>query len=485
MWHLVFTNMLAREIMSNARQATEQVADNKDNLLQIDGNNQRGNPNELNAKINRIDTNLDDLKNELNDVNEGVKDSLITLSDKGADLTGRVSATYKQLGKLEESYYSLTEKSSLIKEEIDIVSKTLVAFSDKSDADIEKLTASHDGLIEKTHELVQKSRKTARKLNKSIKENAAAMKILEERLTSEIELLATTSQKRDDALEADIKNQKARLLLLQEVDKALEKRAATLEDSTKELYKQSKDLSKSHNLLDRRANDLATDIMVLQKQGNEHSGLIHTIQEHATSLTGSVIELAKLEKKRFIGLSSVLAILILAIIAYTVNQQSNWKTEAVTNETVQTDLQTINNKLLSINNHVQTVDDRVQNMNDSMKSIDGRLNTVTPLSQFGGDNTLHGPQWLAQQSGNQLIIQLAFVSDKQSLYQIATQYSFYLKEKLAFLPVGTDKYMLVYGGFQNQQDAQIALGSLPYYIEFNRPVIARLGDIQAQWLSIK
>ncbi len=468
--------------MSNAIQTTENVTETEDNLIHLEGNlednNTQGNPNELNTKINHIDTSLDDLKKELNEVNEDVKDSLITLSDKGADLTGRVSATYKQLGNLEKSYHSLAERSTQIKEEINGVSTTLAELSDKSGADIEKLTEGHSELIEKTQVLVEKSRKTARKLNKSIKENGAAMKLLEQRLTAEIESLASRTQDRDDELEENLKTQQAKLLQLQEVDKALEKRAISLEQATEDLHSKSKELSKSHNLLNHRANDLAADIVTLQEQTHEHSGLIHTIQERESVLSGSVVELAKLEKKHFIGVSAVLAVLILAFIAYTMNQQSNWKTEGVTNTTVQTELQTINNKLLTINDHVQSVDERVQNMDDSVNTLDGRMNTVTPLSQFGGDNTIHGPQWLAQQSGKQFVIQLALVSDKQRLYKIATQYSFYLKEKLAFMPVGNDQYVLLYGGFQNPQDAQMALGNLPHYINFDRPVIYRLGDIQ-------
>lgn len=151
------------------------------------------------------------------------------------------------------------------------------------------------------------------------------------------------------------------------------------------------------------------------------------------------------------------------------------------------DIQRLNegyNELETINNKLTSIDDRMEDMDDSLASLDGRLNSQSPLRQFGGDNVIHGPQWLAKQT-DPFIIQLTVVASKQALYDLARRYSSWLKDKISYMPAGADQYVLFYGGFQDLQQAQLALTSLPHYIKFDRPVIHRMIDVQAQLLSAR
>lgn len=486
-----------------------------ENLLPLEGNSIAPElPNELNNKIGKIDADLDDLRSELSKTNKGVKSRLSHLCEKGSDLTSKVSEAYQQLGALDNAYKSLADRSSHISKEIKAIAKQIVHISEKSDSDIGLLSEGYQALIERTDELAKKSKRTTQTLNKSIKDNAKMLSGLENQLLAEIDTLAKTTQKRDqdlgdktdeisqhlDKAEKEIKSGQARLLKLQAVDQALEKRVTTVETSAGELTKKSRELSRSTTVLNQRTSQLSFTIEELQATSKEHSGLIANLQERAEKTARALVSLIMLEKRHFRILSGMIALLALAMLAFLVHENSNWESEAQRNASLQGHLNsnadqiaTTQGQVVELDSHVSelgneiqvelaTVNHKLVAIGDQVESLDGRVSNMRPHRTFGNDNVIHGQEWLAQQPADHYTIHLATTADKQELYKIAERYHNRLNDELAYLPVMVDRaqrYALLYGNYKSQNEADATLNQLPRIIQRRRPSVHSMKQVQA------
>ena len=505
------TSKAERKSTPQAQKSRKKAADN---LIHLDENSpERNRPNELNQKINKIDTDLDSLRSELSSTNKSLKTSLSHLADKDTDLTSRVSEAYQQLGDLDNAYKSLTDKSSRISKEIKEISKSINDINQKTDADIGTLSDGYQLLAERTEVLAQKSKLTTQNLNKSIRENAKAVEALEKNLVAEIDDLAQTSKARDESLgeetkalsenlnkaEEEIRNSQARMIKLQAVDQALEKRADALQATTEELTRKSRELSRSTTTLNQRTAQLTEAIEALQVTTEEHSGLIAGLQTRAEKTANALYALIMQEKRHFRLLSGALVLLLLAIAGFLFYNNANWDDEAQANASLQAglnsvseDLAVTDNELAGVDNRVSQVDDTIHQeistinhklttMGDQVESLDGRVTNMRPYKTFGNGNVIHGPEWVAAQPGATYVIHLATVNDKQALYDLAERYSHYLKDDLAYLPVtfkGAPQFALLYGEFPSEADAASVLSRMPRYIERQRPAVYSMEKIQ-------
>ena len=106
-------------------------------------------------------------------------------------------------------------------------------------------------------------------------------------------------------------------------------------------------------------------------------------------------------------------------------------------------------------------------MNDEVQSLDGRVQYLAPLYNFGSDNTIHGSQWLSNLDESKLSIKIATVAEKQDMYKIAQRYSNYFTEELAYFITADEQYALVYGGnFNDEQQVTDTLRNMPSYINY-------------------
>jgi septal ring-binding cell division protein DamX len=132
---------------------------------------------------------------------------------------------------------------------------------------------------------------------------------------------------------------------------------------------------------------------------------------------------------------------------------------------------------------VKTLNGKLLNINDQTQSLDGRINNISPFSQIGSNNIIHGPQWLSQQPADDFAIQVASVTSKNDLYDIAERYNHYLKDELSYYTVESgrsEKYVLVSGGYASERQAAAVIRRLPRYVNFQRPVMVRMGEVQKQ-----
>ena len=485
-----------------------------DNLIDLGKESSANLAHDINAKINLLESSLDQLQSELDMINSSVDEGLERLSDSDLDLTSKVSETYKRLGEIDNTYKSLSSISENIDSEVKKLATDLENISSRSAADLEKLESTsagksaelalqHEDLVEHVNKLVQDSQETGEQLTQSITENTDAMLKLEKELVAEIDSLANATNERSENIENEVDIARAKILQLQAVDDALEKRADSLETSAADLTQKAKELHASVGLLELRTEELSTQIDQLLETSEKHGSMIAAIQDNAAQLGRSLAALTGTEKTHFRILSGAFIVALIAIALLYFYQQSinnddtlltaertqlvdqqitglqaDNQVSAANMSDVQKDLVVLNQKLAD---EVSSMEYKMQSMDDQVQSLDGRINDISPFSQFGKNNIIHGPQWLTRQDANGYVIQLAAVTDKKELYEIAQRYNHYLKDELSYYTLtdeGRDRYILVSSGYGSERHAASALWDMPRYINRQRPVIAHMSAVQ-------
>jgi chromosome segregation ATPase len=470
-------------------------------------------PNELNNKIGKIDTDLDDLRSELSKTNRSVKSNLSHLSDKGSDLTTKVSETYQQLGALDDAYQSFSDRSTTISKDVKAITKQLIQISDKSDSDISLLNDGYQALVARTDELAKKSKQTTQFLNDSIKDNANTLQQLETVLVGEIASLAESTKERDQNLseksdqindnliktEQEIKTSQARLLKMQAVDQALEKRVTGVEGTAEELSKKSRELSRSTTLLTKQSTELSLAIDELRNRADDHDEQINDLQERVEKGARALVSLIMVEKRHFRTLGAMIALLMVGFLAFVGTEYTNWRSESQTNAVLQSDIATTNAQLdtthsqLSqlgkkavesqkiMQSEITNINQRLASIGDQVDTLDGRVTNMRPHRTVGNRHPIHSAEWISRQPAGNHTVHLATLSDKQAIYKLAERYHNYLKDDLAYLPVtigNTRRYALIYGNYPGVTDAESALNRLPRMIDRQRPTVHSMKQVQ-------
>ncbi len=496
--------------MTNKQQLHTDEAPPDNNLIHLEKETRTaGHAKDINAKIGLLEASLGELQTELDVINKSVDAGLERLSDSDLDLTSKVSETYKRLGEIDNTYRALSAISDNIDSEVKKLTAEIEDVASQSATDLEnhnsQFTEQHEQLVERVNGLVRHSHETNSQLTQNIKDNTSALLKLEKELVAEIDSLASTTKERSDDIEKELESSKARILQLQSVDDALEKRAASLETTAADLTQKGKVLGTSIDLLDMRTDELSVIVDKLLEDSEKHSSLISVLQNKSVELAVSIKALAGTENKHFKILSGFLLVAILAIAGLyfyhqsemshdaivtaertqvvdqhiSSLQQGNMKS-AVTLAEVQDNLVALNDRL---DDEVTTLNGKLQAMDDQAQTLDGRISNMSPFSQIGSDNVIHGPQWLAQQPADNFAIQVASVTDKKDLYDIAERYNHYLKDVLSYYTDKSgqaEKYVLVSGGYASEREAAAVISRLPRYVNFQRPALARMAEVQKQ-----
>ena len=472
--------------MTKSQHTGAKSLDANNNLIQLEADSAAvKQANDINNKLNTLEDSLDKLQSELDTVNENVEVGLECLNDNDLDLTAKVSETYKRLGDIDSTYQSLSAISNEIDSEVKKLTVEISDVADQTASNLENLetsslqqytalTEQHQQLIERVNKLVKNSQDTHTQLTESIEQNTQSLLNLKKQLIGEIDSLTSATQERDDELDAklseaekNIATNSANIIKMQAVDAALDKRASKLEQTTTTLIEQGKAHQVALQQLDDRCFDLDTSVRQLQVKTNKHEEQIIDLQVTSAVMGRNLAALATKVKQNFWFSSAILLILALMIAGISYNQNMINSKDVQQFAGVKTELATINQKLTTVD--------------DQLSSVDGRLNYTSPFSQFGGDNTIHGPQWLATQAANRFAIQVASTTSKKELYTIAQRYSYYFKQNLSYYKLNTtqgERYVLVYGSFASNAEANSALWNMPQQINFQRPIVSRIGDIQ-------
>ena len=487
-------------------------------LLKFDENNKVSPGKDINTKITSLDTDLAHLRSELGVINSSVEEGLDRLGDSDTDLTAKVSETYKRLGEIDNAYKSLLEISTRIDIDIQRLNGDVSTVAEQSATGIKTLeqsttaqsnefTHKNQQVVSRVNQLVETSKLTGEILSQKIQATTERILKVETHVIAEIESLSSVTSNKTDAIEVSVETNKARILKLQSVDEAIIKRATTLEISSAELTVKSQDIQSSVVQLQTSSNSLSDGLDELREQTRaledvtaNHGSLITSLQRATTDITDKLAVLANRESKHFniFTMSFLLLLVVTGIIYY--SQQSQFdvtdtviaqRSEVVNAQIASLQQQqtsssmALEDKVAELNaamqQEVAQVDMKVQEIRDQVQSVEGRFNNDSPFSQIGSDNIIHGPQWLAALPADNFVVQLAYVSDTATLYELAQRYNYYLKDSLSYFEVdvnGLTKYVLLSGNYATQQQAMTKINSMPRYIDMQQPVVRKLAEVQ-------
>ena len=300
---------------------------------------------------------------------------------------------------------------------------------------------------------------------------------------------------------------------MQSVDEALDKRAALLEQTSAQLIEDSQDLRDSTEILDVLTSKLSADVDALErhtarlaKENIEQQGQIDELKINTNSITRTLLALATLEKKHFRVLAAGSLLLLLAVIAsffygeylrdteqtvevqrnevvneQVANLQNKVEDEQMASQVFYSEILDLQNNLTQVKTELQEKTEQfkaeIVEMNDSVESLDGRVQYLAPLYNFGSDNTIHGSQWLSNLDAEKMSIKIATVADKQGMYEIAQRYNNYFTQELAYFQTDDKQYTLVYGGnFNDDQQVKSTLRNMPRYI--NHELIGSISNAE-------
>ena len=341
---------------------------------------------------------------------------------------------------------------------------------------------------------------------------------MEKQVVAEIESLSSATKDKTATIEASIESNRAKILKLQSVDEAIIKRATTLEISAAELAVKSQDMQVSVEQLQQTTGNLSNGLAKLREQtralediSKNHGSLIGSLQKASADITDKVTLLANRENKHFnFSVVGLLVLLVVSAVIY-FTQQSRFdisetklvEQSAVLDEkinglqqTQEASVTTVSDSLHVLENRIEQVsaklqekieketaqtEQKLQTVNDQLQSVDARLTQTSPFSLIGDDNIIHGSQWIMSLPEENYALQLAYVDNRDALYEIAQRYNYYLKDTLSYFKVndnGTTKYVLLSGNYTTQQQAVAQMQSMPRYIAMQRPVVKKLTDVQ-------
>jgi len=476
---------------------------------------------EINNQMTAVEGSISTLSKKLNATNKKIKTDVTRLTTSDAEISDKVADTYKQLAVIDNTFEELSQQSNKITIDLKNVNTTLKEFKKSSTTALnhaidtqaevnEEVKQQHEELIQRAEKLSKNAKTISTKLTKSIRENSKALSELEAKIITDLEKVAQSSQTRDDRLEDKIKtsndelsSQKAKMLLMQSVDEALEKRASALESTSAKLIDESQKLRETTETLDILTSKLSADVEALElhtarlaQENIEQQAQIDELQINSGFITRTLLALAQLEKKHFRALAAGSLLLLLAIIATffygeyardtdravemqrntVINEQvSNLENkiedEQMASQVFYSEIIELQNNLTQVRSELQqkteAITAEIVEMNDEVQSLDGRVQYLAPLYTFGSDNTIHGSEWLSSLDESKMSIKIATVTDKQDMYDIAQRYSNYFSEELAYFITADKQYTLIYGGnFNDEQHVKDTLRKMPGYINF-------------------
>ena len=517
-------------------QPEQSTSDNPEtnNLVEIKNTGNEKQVLEINRQMSSLESSINKLSTQLTATNKQVRADVKRLGDADTEITDKVSETYKQLGVIENTFKDLNNQSSKItrdikainghiktlekdtRKSIDSAMQTQSEVNDELRAVNDQFRGIHEELISKSENLSKKATALTRKLNKSIKDNSAALAELEARIVTELENLAQSSAERDDALDEQISSQKARIMMMQSVDEALDKRAAALEQTSRQLLDDSAELKDATQVLDVLTAKLSSDVEALElftrqlaEQNEAQQGQLEKLDERTDSLGRTLLALASLEKKHFRVLGAASLALLLVVLATFFHGEYQRETETavevqrnavvsdqisdlnnrvseeqVASQVFQQEIVTLGNTIEQLKAELATansaleqqveavnsgIQQRLQEMTDQVDSIDGRVQYLAPLYNFGSNNTIHGSQWLARLDPERFSIKIASVSDKQDLYDIAQRYNNHFTGELGYFQTQDGQYTLIYGGqFEDEATVIELMRRMPAYMNGQR-----------------
>ncbi|MGD2119268.1 MAG: hypothetical protein PVG66_12970 [Chromatiales bacterium] len=476
-------------------------------------------PSELNARLDDIESELRHLNAREAATNKAFRELLSDSKRLGDEQSQQLQQARQQITSLQEDYRKLSQDAQRLAAGANILSANIeqarsetsaeiTALKINTDESIEKINNDNLGLLSRAATLEERANQLSNDLDTRVNVINSTIAAVESKMQQQIDEMAQQSEQRDEALairsdmiEQEFHDETAKL---RNADDELANRALALEVSSKRLSEESEDLQQQTYVLDGRSSALEERSENLENQTEEHADKLaivnSDVQRHAK------------------GFALALTLIALTLGAITLMQQNRWRDAGLSDNGLQkqisqqaqnnlaaqqqttqqlTTLQSSSTEQLNkLQASDQQLDARIsaqqaeiaalkqdlQQLEQQTDNTVGRINAMTPYRQFGLDNTVHNDAWLAQQDKQAYVIEIATVTNKQDVFNIAYRWSRQLNQShLSVIESITDngsaRYTLVYGTFADQQAAADMLRRLPVIDYRSRPQARQLAEL--------
>ena len=498
-----------------------------DKLIHLKDKAVVSNSSDLNSRLNEIETELKHLNARESATNKSFRELLSETKKIAAGQTAELTEAKQKVTDISEKYKKMTQDYQRIAASTNILSanlentqKTLSADIDTlrndSDKRSEELAEGQLQLIERAKRIEDRAQQMAEDLDYRVDVIRTTIKAVESKLSEEIREVAAQSEQRDEALgiradkieeelgsavaglkkaDADIHAKfDEQVRQLRAADTNLSDRAAVAELEISGLQGQAEDLQFQSNILDTRATSLEERSNVSEQTLDQQAALLASasdrIGKHYKGFALAIVLIAAsigvmsyLNQGQFSEIaqkdSNIENQLVSQQTAISKNeteiaslQQQNL---AETDEQIKASIQQQNEQLVQLENEIRSLGEKADNTAQ-------RMSAMAPHRSFGLDNTIHNASWLAAQDQNQYVVEVMTVTDKQSLYQVATRWSNLMnRANLSFIEKQQNEstlYTLYYGPFESKAAADQISRRLPV-MNYSQPPMARqISEIQ-------
>ena len=473
----------------------------------------------LNAREAATNKSFLELAAEQRKFTSGQKDALDATQNK---ITS-INETYK---KLSQDYQRLAAGANLLQAKFTRSQEELHEKIDAVDvaatSQLRELNESHLKVVERLGRIEERAGQLARDMESRFAIMQTTLQALENRLLNEIQEMATQSEQRDDALgiradriEEEVGQQVVRLdqritentaeikdQIQQQQDdtEALQAEVDAvnlrLTDSVNDLNQTTEDLSFQASILETRTTELEDNAEqvdgVLAKQHSSLAALGETMQRHYKGFALALVMLAvslvvvtyQAQSERVdnqIVMQSNLdnAIATQAGDINALKQQSNalQQANAQLTEAITGGDKDLNQTLEGQKNEIAKLRESVEQMEAENANTASRLTAVMPIRSFGLDNVIHNEKWLSKQSADQYVISVMSAETKQDLYDAATRWASLLDDAHLSMLQSGDRFIMYYGPFETQAEAEKVSLYLPISNRYNRPQALPISDV--------
>ncbi len=463
---------------------------------------------DLNAKLATLEDGLDSLVQQVKSTDHRLRQTHSEVKEQSRRTDGRIDAAHAELGNIQSDYRQLSDQSETLAQQTSRLAQELTRKSESIEQRLDNhsqetnkrhtaLSEAQQALVGRTVSLETKTERLAEILEARLAKLTTMIDQVEARFMERLAVVVEQSESRDHALEQKIdtavtKGREA----LKEADERLTDRIEQVDSGLDEAKGEISNLQQTTEHLAEKTDDLQHQMLVVDTRADQLDERSDALETASEVHQDKIHHLGKVSRQHRMWGGMAIVALVMALgglAAYQWQGQvvGNDKLEALKGDTenqfvtqdssLKTETGKLVDRLASQEQQIADLKRQLTEVKDKSDSAMGRLSAMSPLQQFGSDSVIRGPEWLAQQSAQTYVIQLASASDRQKLYEIASRWGHYLTDQLAYYVSekgNSPQYVLVYGGYLDMNSAQRTLFQLPVIDAWAPPGILSMGEIQ-------
>ncbi len=489
------------------------MAEQNEKLIQLSEKQKTSAVPELNARLNEIELELKHLNARESATNKAFLELAAESRKAAQGQDAQLADTQKSLiemnnhyKKLSQDYQRLAAGANLLGAKLEQARDELQTKIDSVDVAAMKtahsLTQEQNQLQQRAGRIEERATQLAEDMDARLTVMQSTLTSVENRLRDEIQEVARQAEQRDEQI-------------IQHVDRfeaEYYQRSREHQDNIKALGTGLDDVNHRLNESVEQLRQGTSDVVADLQQYADNTQAQHARQQAAVATLGGTL------RRHFKGftLVAVLLAITVGVVAYQVNENqvnasnaqaqlkaetTQLKSDIEANAAQQSaEIKALQSTTAELNQAIDGGDTRldqsltaqqqeiaslrasVEQLAARNENTDSRLSAILPHRQFGLDNTIHNPQWLADQDANSFVVTVMSTPEKQAMYETALRWSALLdKANLAWIEQqveGQTEWTLLYGPFAEEDQALQVARFMPVLDIYKRPAAIQIKDLQ-------